>query len=76
MSQPAPYTPVTSFVTYQAQQPWFPGQNIDVELNDIKTTTDQIRANLALIQRDDGAIANGVVTYDSLSSDLKTILGI
>jgi hypothetical protein len=57
MAQPVAYTPVTSFVSYQAQQPWFPGQNIDAELNALKATTDQIRTNLALIQRDDGSLS-------------------
>lgn len=75
MSQPAPYTPVTSFVTYQAQQSWFPGPNIDVELNNLKTTTDQIRANLALIQRDDGKLANCSVDTAQLSDSLKLRLG-
>lgn len=72
MAQPVAYAPVTSFIGYQAQQPWFPGQNIDIELAAIKATTDQVRANLALIQRDDGALANGVVTYLSLSPTLQT----
>jgi hypothetical protein len=35
------------------------GQALDVEFNDVKATTDQILANLKLIQRDDGALANG-----------------
>ena len=56
MAQPVAYTPVTSFITYQNTQPWFPGQNIDVELNNLKATTDQIRNNLALIMRDDGTL--------------------
>lgn len=72
MSQPVAYSPLTSFVTYQAQQPWFPGQNIDVELAALKATTDQIRANLADIQNDDTTLANGCVGINQLSASLQT----
>lgn len=72
MSQPAAYTPVHSFVADSATVPNFPGQALDVEFNDVKITTDQIRANLALIQRDDGAIANSSISYDQLSPALQT----
>jgi hypothetical protein len=51
------------------------GTNLDTEFGDIKITTDQIRANLALIQRDDTLLANGIVTPDSLSTLTKQLLG-
>ena len=38
----------------------------------IEAVTGAIEANLALIQRDDGALANGSITYDSLSASLQT----
>ncbi|MEY9506913.1 hypothetical protein ABIE87_006471 [Bradyrhizobium diazoefficiens] len=72
MSQPPPYTPAHSFVSDSSTLANFPGQALDVEFNDIKTTTDAIRANLALIQRDDGALANNSITYDQLSVALQT----
>ena len=72
MSQPQPYVPAHAFVTDAANLPRFPGQQLDVEFQDIKATTDQVLANLKLIQRDDGALANGVVTYDSLSPSIQT----
>src|ERR1700730_7417736 len=71
-SQPAPYSPSTSFLSFQSNASWFPGQQLDAEHNNLKTTTDQVRANLKLIQRDDGALANGSVTFNSLSSTLQT----
>lgn len=71
MAQPPAYTPVHSFIGDSATNPAFPGQALDVEFNDVKTTTDAIRANLKLIQRDDGAIANGSITYDQLSASLQ-----
>jgi hypothetical protein len=72
VSQPTPYSPVHSFVSDSATVPNFPGQALDVEFNDVKTTTDQVLANLALIQRDDGALKNGSVSYDTLSPTLQT----
>lgn len=72
MSQPTPYAPVHQFVVDSATLPNFPGQALDIEFQAIKTTTDQIGANLKQIQRDDGALANGVVTYDSLAPALQT----
>ena len=72
MSQPQPYSPQHSFVADSATVPNFPGQSLDIEFQDVKTTTDQILANLALIQRDDGALKNGTVTYDTLSATLQT----
>lgn len=72
MSQPPPYAPSTAFVSYQGQQSWFPGQQLDAEFNNLDTIIGDIEANLALIQRDDGALANGSVTYNSLSPTLQT----
>lgn len=72
MSQPTAYAPVHAFITDQSVLPDFPGQELDVEFAAVEETTDQIRTNLALIQRDDGALKNGVVTFDSLSSTLQT----
>ncbi|MGY4428479.1 hypothetical protein ACVWWO_000956 [Bradyrhizobium sp. F1.13.1] len=72
MSQPPAYTPVHSFISDSATLANFPGQALDVEFSNVKATTDQIRTNLALIQRDDGALANSSVTYDQLSPALQT----
>ena len=40
--------------------------SINAEFDAAALTTDQIRENLALIQRDDGALKNGIVTADAL----------
>jgi len=53
VSQPPPYSPQHSFIS-DVTTGTFPGQQLDVEFNDAKTTTDAISANLKLIQRDDG----------------------
>ena len=49
-----------------------PGSSIDLELNNVKSSIDGIESNLARIQRDDGALANGSVTFDTLSPSLQT----
>jgi hypothetical protein len=72
MPQPTAYNPAHEFLTDEAANPNFPGSEIDIELNALETTLDEILVNLALIQRDDGGLKNGVVTYDSLSSSLQT----
>lgn len=72
MSQPTPYSPDTIFLSFQAQQSWFPGSNLDIEFNDIATTLGQILTNLKLLQRDDGKLGNATVTYQSLDPTLQT----
>lgn len=69
---PQTYTPSHAFVSDSATLANFPGQQLDVEFNNVKATTDQITANLGLIQRNDGALANGTVTYDQLAPALQT----
>ena len=71
MSSPQSYSPSTIFLTFQATQSWFPGPNLDVEFNNLKTSITQIIFNLNLIQRNDGALANGAVTFNSLSAPLQ-----
>ena len=72
MSQPPPYSPSHSFLSDAAVLANFPGQALDVEFNNLAAVTGAIEGNLALIQRDDGGLANGAVTYDSLSPSLQS----
>jgi hypothetical protein len=71
VSQPPPYTPSHSFIS-DAATGTFPGQSLDIEFNNIAAVTDAIETNLAMIQRDDGVLANGSVDYDQLSPALQT----
>lgn len=73
MAQPTPYSPSTDFIPF-TNIGYVPGQQLDIEFNNLKTTTDQIRANLALIQRDDLLLANGSVDYAQLSPALAAAL--
>lgn len=47
---------------------------LDGLMDAIKSTTDQIIDNLALIQRDDGALLDGVVEIHTLSSEVLALL--
>lgn len=76
MAQPTPYNRIFNFTSWSTSHPTSqqPGVSLDAEYNAIKLTTDQIRTNLAKIQRDDGSLANLSVTPDSLSAATKTLL--
>lgn len=69
MAQPTRYTPSYNFSDFQASSPStpLPADKVDVQFNLLKNTTDEICNNLAAIQRDDGRLANQVVTPESFS---------
>lgn len=68
MAQPTPYVPQNSFSGSDAWR----GAEIDVELARIKQTTDEVLTNLALIQRDDGEVANETIGLDQLKPEIRT----
>lgn len=72
MAQPTPYDPSFDFSDFSTLNPDTPqpGVSLDAQFNAIALTLNEILANLALIQRDDGALANGIVTSDSLAAGL------
>lgn len=69
MAQPPAYERQADFSAFAAANPATPhsGVNLDAEFNRIKATSDAVRTNLALIQRDDGQIASQAVGIDQLS---------
>lgn len=73
MAQPTPYAPTYDFSDWQAVHPTdpLPGADLDVQLNLIKTFTQQVCTNLAIIQRDDGALANLSVGVDQLKPEVS-----
>lgn len=73
MAQPTAYNRAYNFSNYQAQHPAdpLPAGSLDEELSRVKVTLDQIRANLAIIQRDDTAIANRSVGFDQLKTEVQ-----
>ncbi len=72
MPQPTPYDRQFNFQNQQAQTPTdpLPADDLDAELNAIKITLDGLLANLALIQRDDGEVANETIGEDQLKPEL------
>lgn len=74
MAQPTAYNQGYDFSDYQASNPStpLPGDKVDIELAAIELTLDETLTNLALIQRDDGALANNSVGIDQLSADIDT----
>lgn len=77
MAQPTRYEPSYDFSDFQQDNPTepLPADKIDTELENIAETTDEICDNLALIQRDDGALANQIVTRESLDPDVLGGIG-
>ena len=77
MAAPTRYSPDYDFTGFQSANPNtpLPADKLEIELNNVELTTGEIITNLGLIQRSDGALSNGVVTYDSLNAAMKALLG-
>ena len=75
MAQPTPYARQYAFRAFQTANPDdpLPGQKVDIELNAVKATLDEILTNLALIQRDDGRVANNSVGTSQLDGALISL---
>lgn len=73
MTQPSPYNRSFNFSNYQSSHPAdpLPASSLDEELSRIKAVTDAIRVNLAIIQRDDTALANRSVGFDQLKTEVQ-----
>lgn len=73
MAQPTPYDRYTNFGQEQALAPSAPlrGIAVDAELDRVKQTTDEVLGNLALVQRDDGQLANETVGAEQLKPSLS-----
>ena len=73
MAQPTLYARQFSFQNYQANTPTLPlpGPQIDTELDAIALTIRDILRNMALLQRDDGELANLSVDLDQLATGLQ-----
>jgi len=76
MAQPTPYNRLYNFTDFQTVNPTtpLPATQVDNELNAVALTVGQLRGNIALIQRDDGALANQTVTTDSLSAGVLAMI--
>jgi hypothetical protein len=76
MSQPPAYTRQFDFSDFQSTAPAtpLPGNQVDAELNAVKTTLDATLSNIAVIQRDDGMLRNQSVHPESISNATLTML--
>jgi hypothetical protein len=72
MANPTPFAPSYDFSDFAAENPAtpLPGDQVDIQFSALQLTTDELIAALSNIRRSDGALANGVVTPDSLSAGL------
>lgn len=76
MADPAPYTVSYSFSGWQAVNPSrpLPAASLDNELANVAASIGGLVSSVTSIRRSDGALQNGVVTYDSLTDDLKATI--
>lgn len=76
MAQPTPYVRQFDFTDFSTDFPTTPhqGNKLDLEYDAIKETLDETLANLALIQRDDGALANDSVGLNQLTDAVQAYL--
>lgn len=78
MAQATPYIPQTNFAADERDNAGGRStvrcDRVDAEFDAIALTTDQLRGNLALIQRDDGKLLDGLVEYWNLSASAKAAL--
>lgn len=76
MAQPDPYVRSYDFEGYQAAHPStpLPGDKVNSELDAIKAVIDDILVRIAMLQRDDGELANETVGLDQLKSEVSDLL--
>lgn len=78
MPQPTAYVPATDFSAEEAAstsgRSTVRTAQLDAEFSAVKTTTDGVRTNLALIQRDDGEIRDQVVKVHTLHPVVLSLL--
>jgi hypothetical protein len=76
--QPTAYTPATDFSEQEATgasgRSTVNTAALDAELAAIEQTLDETLDNLALLQRDDGAVRNLTVHYEALAADVRLLL--
>jgi len=78
MAQPRPYVVTTNFNDYSTTNPsdQHPGSRFDTEFTEIKQNTDDLNANLAILQRDDGKLSNQAVHKDAFDQDSLALIGL
>lgn len=74
MADPTPYDVEYSFSSFQANSPSspLPAGQLDNELANIQTAVNTLVDCVKDLRRADGALKNGIVTYDSLALSIQT----
>jgi hypothetical protein len=77
MADPTPYTPGYDYSDFEASNPTLPkpGAQLDNDFANIATSIDETIDALKNVRRSDGQLKNGIVTVDSLSTDVRALLG-
>ncbi|CDZ55063.1 hypothetical protein [Neorhizobium galegae] len=77
MADPTPYTPGYDYSDFEASNPTLPkpGAQLDNDFANIATSIDETIDALKDVRRSDGKLKNAIVTVDSLSTDVKALLG-
>jgi len=75
MAQPTAFVPQHEYWNDEGINPNFPGSELDIDFGNIRGTLDQVLVNLALIQRDDGALKNQSVGLEQLTTAVRAMLG-
>lgn len=76
MTQPIPYARQADFTDWSAEHPSTPHQGVsmDAEFNALVVTIAGVLTNLALIQRDDGALKNASVGIETMSAGVLALI--
>lgn len=73
MADPTPYTLGYSFSNFAANNPDLPlpGARLDIELQNVGNVTAQLASAIRDVRRSDGALKNGIVTVEALSTSIS-----
>jgi microcystin-dependent protein len=77
MSDPTVYARQYNFRNYQTANPTdpLPGDELDIELNEVKDVTDSLNDAIVSLRRSDGSLQNAIVTADSLDESALALIG-
>lgn len=77
MASPTRYNMTYDFTGFQSANPNtpLPADKLEIEFINLERTTGETITNLNLIQRSDGKLQNRLVEFDSLSDEMKALLG-
>lgn len=78
MADPTGYARSYSFTNWQASKPKtpLPAHEVDNEFDNVAQAMSETQDALADIRRSDGALKNGIVTFDALTDDVSDLLSI